>query len=105
MMATCMGLRRREEPDHPLRLAASLWRRDIGIAWPFWRRLPLPPLLLPRQPGPQEGKLGSIAAGAHRRAHFRVSLPLERGTTEVVGLEGKQPDDRHAQPAEQGLHL
>src|SRR6476661_10431303 len=105
MMATCMGLRRREEPDHPLRLAASLWRRDIGIARTLGRRLPLPALLLPRKPRLQEGKLGSIAAGADRRAHLRVSLPLERGTTEVVGLEGEQHDDRHAQPAEQGLRL
>src|SRR6476646_8976950 len=105
MMATCMVLRLREEPNNAPRLATFFRRRDVSVAWPGRSGFPQPSFLLLRQPGLEKGKLGGIAAGADCCPHLLVAPPLQRGTAKVIGLKGEQHDERHAGPAEQGLTL
>src|SRR6476646_53316 len=105
MMATCMVLRLREEPNNALRLATLFRRRDIGVAWPSGSGFPLPSFLLLWQPGLEKGKLSIVAARSACCPHLLVAPPFQRGTAKVVGLEGEQHDERHAGPAEQGVPL
>src|SRR6516165_811445 len=105
MMARCISVTVREQPDDLLRLAASALRKASGLAL-FGcavRRARL--FLLLGEPGAEEGQLSLAAVPPACQSHQPIASALQGSRTEIVGLEGKQQEKPKAYPAEQRLAL
>src|SRR6516164_5880395 len=93
MMARCISVTVREQPDDLLRLAASAWRKASGLAL-FGcavRRVRL--FLLLGEPGAEEGQLSLAAVPPAYQADQRLAL-VARAKRQFENREAHQEDDQ-----------